>query len=53
MTPQGISSFMVVLPHFAGTPATTLGVKRSLHFLPTISQTISVHLSSAVMYSMP
>ena len=41
------------ITHFAGTPATTLGVKRSLHFLPTISQIISVHLSSAVMYSMP
>src|SRR5215510_15346337 len=53
MTLQGISSFMVVLLHLAGTPATTLGVKRSLRFLPTISQIISVHLSSAVMYSMP
>src|SRR5215470_17345232 len=53
MTPQGTSSFMVVLPHLAGTPAPTLGVKRSLHFLPTILQIISGHLSSAVMYSMP
>jgi hypothetical protein len=52
MTPQGISSFMVVLPHLAGTPATTLGVKRSLHSSPTISQIISIHLSSAAMYSM-
>jgi hypothetical protein len=53
MTPQGIASFMVVLPHLAGTPATTLEVKQSLHSSPTISQTISVHLSSAAMYSMP
>src|SRR5262245_30969897 len=53
MTPQGISSFMVVLPHLAGTPATTLGAKRSLHSSPIILQTISIHLSSAAMYSMP
>src|SRR5215813_13630064 len=53
MTPQGIASFMVVLPRLVGTPATTLGVKRSLHSSPTISQTISIHLSSAAMYSMP
>src|SRR5262249_9639761 len=53
MTPQGISSFMAVLPHLVGTPATTLGVKRSLHSSPTISQTISGHLSSVAMYSMP